>query len=212
MAPSPAEDSIFSVIAETGGERLAAQLRFITEIDKLKTIIRQTPLLDMSRRENDAEHSWHLAMMLVILAEYAAPEVDVMRAVRMVLIHDIVEIDAGDTFLYDAAGQADQEEREEKAADRIFGLLPNDQAQEIRSLWDEFEAHKSADARFARTMDRMQPFMHNVFTQGQMWKKHGVTAEQVRTRMTVIADGSKALHALVERLTDEAVACGYLPE
>lgn len=212
MASSPAHENVFSIIGQHGGERLADQLRFLTEIDKLKTIIRQTPLLDQSRRENDAEHSWHLAMMLVILAEYAAPQVDIMRCVRMVLIHDVVEIDAGDTFLYDAAAQSDQEEREQRAADRIFGLLPKDQAEGIRTLWDEFEAHETPDARFARTMDRMQPFLHNIFTAGVMWQKHGVTAHQVRTRMKIIADGSEKLHGVVEKLTDEAVRLGYLAE
>ncbi|PLW77354.1 HD domain-containing protein [Cohaesibacter celericrescens] len=210
MLSSETKDEIFDLIGQTVTPRLSDQLRFVLEIDKLKTIIRQTPLLDISRRENDAEHSWHLAMMAMMLAEYAAPDVRLERVLRMVLIHDIVEIDAGDTFLYDATAEAGQEEREQKAADRLFGLLPKEQAVEFRSLWDEFEAHQSPDARFARTMDRMQPFLHNVFTGGHSWKHHGVTADQVQKRMAVIADGSTLLHGLVTRLIEESVARGFL--
>ncbi len=210
MSDADAKEQLFARIADTGGTRLSAQLRFIVEIDQLKTIIRQTPLIDLSRRENDAEHSWHLAIMAMVLADFAAPEVDVLRAIRMLLVHDIVEIDAGDTFLYDATAAADQEAREEKAADRIFGLLPEPDGAELRALWDEFEAHQSADAHFARAMDRLQPFLHNIFTGGVMWQKHGVTENQVRTRMRTIADGSAELHALVEKLIGEAVSRGYL--
>jgi 5'-deoxynucleotidase YfbR-like HD superfamily hydrolase len=205
--------TLYALIAETGGARLADQLRFVMEIDRLKGIVRQTPLIDGSRNETDAEHTWHLATMAVILAEFADPAVDVTRAIRMILIHDIVEIDAGDTFLYvDAATRAAQEAREAEAADRLFGLLPAEQGAALRALWEEFEAHESADARFARSMDRLQPFLHNVFTDGIGWRRHGVTAGAVRTRMAVIADGSPALHRLVERLIDESVARGYLEE
>ncbi|WP_421725711.1 HD domain-containing protein [Bauldia sp.] len=207
-----AVNDLFDVIAEAAGERLSAQIRFIIEIDKLKGIVRQTPLIDGSRNENDAEHTWHLMTMAVILAEFADADVDLTRALRMLLIHDLVEIDAGDTFLYaNAEAKATQAVRERTAADRLFGLLPDEQGQELRALWEEFEAHKSADARFARTMDRLQPFLHNVFTGGIGWRKHGVTADQVRDRMSVIADGSADLHALVEHLIDEAVARGHLP-
>jgi 5'-deoxynucleotidase YfbR-like HD superfamily hydrolase len=203
--------SLFALIAETGGGRLSDQLRFVVEIDKLKGIVRQTPLIDGSRNETDAEHTWHLATMAVILAEFAGPAVDLTRAIRMILIHDIVEIDAGDTFLYvDAAARAAQEARERQAADRLFGLLPEGQSVALRALWEEFEAHESADARFARTMDRLQPFLHNVFTDGIGWRTHGVTEAQVRTRMRIIADGSAELHRLVERLIDESVSRGYL--
>lgn len=202
---------LFGIIGEFAGDRLAAQLKFILEIDKLKSILRQTPLIDLSRRENDAEHSWHLATMAALLAEHAAPDVDISRVLHMLLIHDIVEIDAGDTFLYDATAAGDQEEREQEAADRLFGLLPADQGLAFRALWDEFEAHQSPDARFARSMDRMQPFLHNVFTGGTMWRKNGVTAPMVKKRMAVIADGSEHLHALVLRLIEESVARGFLP-
>jgi 5'-deoxynucleotidase YfbR-like HD superfamily hydrolase len=211
MAEAGSGEDIFAIISGIGGDRLAAQIRFIIEIDRLKSIVRQTPLIDRSRRENDAEHSWHLAMMAMLLAEFAGPDVDATRAIRMLLIHDIVEIDAGDTFLYDVAARADQEEREQRAADRLFGLLPHDQGRDLRALWDEFEAHETPDARFARSMDRLQPFLHNVFTGGFMWQKHSVKADQVRHRMNTVADGSERLHALVERLIEEAETRGYLP-
>jgi len=211
-SPSP-HDSLYALIAETADQRLASQLRFVLEVDRLKGIVRQTPLIDGSRNETDAEHTWHLATMAVILAEFADPAVDVTRAIRMILIHDIVEIDAGDTFLYvDAAARAVQAAREAEAADRLFGLLPGQQGAALRALWEEFEAHESADARFARAMDRLQPFLHNVFTDGIGWRRHGVTAGAVRTRMRIIADGSPALHRLVERLIEESVARGYLDE
>lgn len=167
-------------------ERLAQQLRFIVEIDKLKRVLRRTLLSDQSRRENSAEHSWHIALMAPILAEYAAEEVDVLRAVKMLLIHDLVEIDAGDTFAYDAAGHVDKEDRERAAADRVFGLLPEDQATEIRSLWDEFEAADSPEARFALALDRLQPLLLNVHADGGTWRTHGVTREQVLDRMQPI--------------------------
>ena len=210
MTGSEPPSDFHATIAGFGGQALADRLRFVTEIDKLKTIIRQTPLLDRSRKENDAEHSWHLATMALVLADYADADVDMLRVIRMLLIHDIVEIDAGDTFLYDTSAAAEQqEEKERQAADRIFGLLPGPQAKEFRALWDEFEAHESPDAQFARSMDRMQPFLHNFMTEGMMWREHGVHPDQVRKRMSVIADGSTKLHALVQSLIDEAEARGY---
>lgn len=205
-------DDVLGRIAGFTDTRLATQLRFVIEIDKLKTIIRQTPLTDMSRRENDAEHSWHLAIMAVILAEYADADVDLSRVIRMLLVHDLVEIDAGDTFLYDTAAQADQEARELRAAERIFGLLPGEQGAQLRALWDEFETHESADARFARSMDRLQPFLYNILTEGEMWRQHAVKASSVRTRMRIIADGSVKLHGLVDHLIDLAVERGYLTD
>jgi putative hydrolases of HD superfamily len=211
MTPDRRDDVLGRIAGFTDG-RLATQLRFVIEIDKLKTIIRQTPVTDMSRRENDAEHSWHLAIMAVILAEYADGEVDLSRVIRMLLVHDLVEIDAGDTFLYDTAAQADQEARELRAAERIFGLLPGEQGAQLRALWDEFEAHESADARFARSMDRLQPFLYNILTEGEMWRQHGVKASSVRTRMRIIADGSVKLHGLVDHLIDLAVERGYLTD
>ena len=206
-------DTILALIAETGGAGLAEQVRFIIEVDRLKGIVRQSPVIGGDRNETDAEHTWHIAMMAVVLSGFASETVDVMRAVRMLLVHDLVEIDAGDTFLYSSPEvHAAQEIAERAAADRIFGLLPGGQGAELRALWDEFEAHESADAHFARTMDRLQPFLLNVFSDGVGWRKHGVRASQVRTRMRVVADGSAELHTLVERLIDLSVARGYLAD
>jgi putative hydrolase of HD superfamily len=191
---------------------LARQIAFILEIDKLKTILRQNvPITEPHRQENDAEHSWHLAMMALLLAEHADEPVDVTRVVKMLLIHDIVEIDAGDTFIYDAAAQAGKEEREQRAADRLFGLLPADQAGELRGLWDEFEARATADARFAHAMDRFQPVLLNVATQGLRWKLHGVTADKVLARNSVIGDSSERLWTYLQGLIAEMVDQGHLP-
>ena len=187
------------------------QIRFIREVDKLKTIVRQTLITDGSRQENDAEHSWHLALMALVLGEYARDEaIDISRVIPMVLIHDIVEIDAGDTYCYDTAGYADKAERETAAAERIFNLLPPDQAGAFRALWDEFEAGTSADARFANALDRLQPLMHNVFTNGRMWKKHGVRKSQVIERNQKIDAGAPDLWAFASDLIDQAVDHGQL--
>jgi len=191
-------------------DRLASQLGFILEIDKVKQVVRRTLLADGSRRENDAEHSWHLAMMAVLLSEYACEGVDVGRVVKMVLIHDLVEIDAGDTFCYDEAGNATKAEREAEAADRIFGLLPRDQGEPLRRLWEEFEARRTADARFAAALDRLQPILHNYHTRGATWREHGITADQVLARNVVIDDGAPALWAYARRLIRSAVVKGYL--
>lgn len=181
--------------------RFAQQIRFIVEIDKLKRVLRRTLLTDKSRRENSAEHSWHIALMAPILAEHAADEIDVLRVVKMLLVHDLVEIDAGDTFAYDAAGHLDKEERERAAADRVFGLLPDDQALELRHLWNEFELSETADARFALALDRLQPLLQNVHAEGGTWRSHGVTKDQVLERMTPIRRTSEflwnyAVHAI----------------
>jgi putative hydrolase of HD superfamily len=174
-------------------ERLRQQLDFIVEIDRLKTILRQTVLTDGSRRENTAEHSWHLAVMALLLSEYAEGEIDLLRAVKMVLVHDIVEIDAGDTFCYDAEANTDKAQREARAADRLFGLLPADQKGELRQLWDEFEARESMEARFANALDRMQPILQNLATGGHSWRVHGIRKEQVIERNHPIAEGSEVL-------------------
>lgn len=192
-------------------DRLTQQLQFIAEIDRLKHILRQTWLLDASRRENDAEHSWHIAVMALLLVEHAEAPVDLSRVVRMLLIHDVVEIDAGDTFIYDTAGHADKDEREQRAAERIFGLLPPDQAAELRALWDEFEARDSAEARYAAAIDRLQPLMHNYLTQGKAWRAHGVTADQVLAmNRPRIGAASAALWQAAERMIAESVAKGWL--
>jgi putative hydrolase of HD superfamily len=192
-------------------KRLEQQIRFVREVDKLKTIERQTLITDASRQENDAEHSWHLALMALVLGEYAKDDaIDLLHVVRMVLVHDLVEIDAGDTYCYDRAGYADKAERETAAAERIFNLLPSDQAGEFRSLWDEFEAGKSAEARFANALDRLQPLMHNVFTEGRMWQKHGIRKSQVVDRNRKINEGAPDLWTFARDLIDKAVGRGQL--
>jgi putative hydrolase of HD superfamily len=192
-------------------KRLEQQIAFVREVDKLKSIDRQTLLTDASRRENDAEHSWHLALMALLLGEYAgARDLDLLHVIRMVLIHDLVEIDAGDTYCYDQAGYEDKSQRETAAAERIFNLLPPDQAAEIRSLWDEFEASETAEAKFANALDRLQPLMHNVFTNGQMWKRHGIVKSQVIDRNRKIADGAPDLWAFARSLIEKAVEDGDL--
>lgn len=191
--------------------RLESQLAFIREVDKLKQVFRQTLLMDGARRENDAEHSWHLALMALILREYAAqPELDLARVVKMVTIHDLVEIDAGDTFRYDAEGNRDKAEREQRAASRIFGMLPPDQAREIRMLWDEFEERSSPESQFAAALDRLHPMLHNFATQGAAWRKHTVTRAQVLDQNRHMEQGAPALWAYAENLIDKAVQLGYL--
>ena len=193
-------------------ERLGKQIRFILEIDKLKGVFRQTYLLDGSRKENDAEHSWHLALMAVLLAEHAAEPVDLPRVVKMVLIHDLVEIDAGDTFCYDEAGNADKARRERAAADRVFALLPPDQAGRIRELWDEFEARETPEARYAAALDRLQPLLHNLNTQGAAWREHGVAVGQVIARNRHMAEGAPGLWDYAERQIRRAVDKGFLQD
>lgn len=173
--------------------RLEQQMNFIQEIDKMKKIGRQTYLSDTSRKENDAEHSWHLAMMCLILNEYANEEVDLLRTMSMVLIHDIIEIDAGDTYAYDEVGNKTKREREEKAAERIFRLLPEDQANYIRELWDEFEEARTKEAMFAHTLDKVQPTMLNAATDGKAWKEHEVKLSQILNRNKNTAKGSEIL-------------------
>lgn len=190
--------------------RLADQLAFLVEIDKVKQVLRQTVLADGSRRENDAEHMWHFAVAALVLAEYAREPIDLRRVLTMILVHDLVEIDAGDTFVYDEQARRDQEEREREAADRIFGLLPGDQAERFRGLWEEFEARQSPDARFAAALDRLQPILLNVESHGAAWRRHGVTSAQVLERNRTIADGSPDLWEYVQGLIQEAVAKGYL--
>lgn len=193
--------------------RLRKQIQFILEIDKLKKIVRQTLLTDRSRKENDAEHSWHIALMAVLLLEHAEEKsIDVLRVVTMLLVHDLVEIDAGDTFCYDKAGNEDKLEREIKAADRIFNLLPEDQAAYFRALWDEFEARETAESRFAAAMDRFQPLLHNYNTKGGTWKEHKVHKDQVVKRNHPIAFGSPSLWEYATGLIDDAVNKGYLKE
>ncbi len=174
-------------------KRLEKQFDFFREIDKEKFIGRQTYLTDGERKENDAEHAWHMAIMTVLLAEYANEKIDVLKTVMMLLIHDLVEIDAGDTYAYDEEGKKTQREREEKAAKRIFGLLPEEQGEKLMALWEEFEAYETPEANFAHTMDNIQPVMLNDATDGKAWLEHGVHLSQILGRNKKTAEGSREL-------------------
>lgn len=174
-------------------ERIRKQFDFITEIDKEKQITRQNYIADGSKKENDAEHAWHMAVMAILLSEYSNEPIDVLKTVTMLLIHDLVEIKAGDTYAYDEAGKADQHERELEAADYIFSMLPEDQGKKFRELWDEFEAGESAEAKFARTMDRIQPLILNSASEGKSWIEHGVKLSQIMNRNKATAKGSEVL-------------------
>jgi len=192
-------------------DRLQQQVRFIAEVDALKNIFRQTLVVNTGRQENDAEHSWHLCLVAIILAEHAnVPNLNLLRVLKMLIIHDLVEIDAGDTFAYDTARMADQHEREARAADRIFGLLPADQAQEIRGLWDEFEERITPESKFAAAVDRFQPMLLNCLTEGAAWRKHGVTSDRVIARNRHIADGSTALWEYAAKMIQDCVQQGHL--
>ncbi|MEV8047041.1 HD domain-containing protein [Streptomyces griseoluteus] len=190
-------------------ERLRAQLTFLVEVDQLKTVLRQSPLAAADRRENDAEHSWHLAMMVTVLAEHSNEPIDVGHTVELVLLHDLVEIYAGDTPLYDSAGGAGQQEREALAADDLFRLLPDDQARRMRALWDEFEERATPEARFAKAMDRLQPLLLNWMARGGTWRTPGVTADDVRARKAVIGDASASLWTAGRQLIDEGERRGW---
>jgi putative hydrolase of HD superfamily len=190
--------------------RLDQQLSFILEIDKLKTILRQTLLTDSSRRENSAEHSWHLAIMSVLLAEYATEPVDMLRVIKMLLVHDLIEIDAGDTFAYDVAGNVGRAEREEHGAERIFGLLPEEQGRELRALWEEFDAFKTPESKYANALDRLQPLLHNARTEGGTWRIHSVARDQVHRRMEPIRSALPELWPVVTRIIEDACARGWI--
>lgn len=190
---------------------LDSQLRFLSEADQLKTVLRQSTLIDVSRQENSAEHSWHLALMALVLQGHAPAGTDISRAVAMVLLHDLVEIDAGDLFVYAGEeAQARQEVAERAAADRIFALLPAPQAATFRALWDEFEERRTQEAKFARALDRLQPMLVNYQTGGGTWLAHGVTADQVLLRVALIEDGSATLGEYARDLVARSVARGFL--
>jgi len=193
------------------GDRLDRQLHFILEIDKLKSVLRRT-LIAEGRRENSAEHSWQLAMMALLLNEYANEPVDILRVVKMALVHDVVEIDAGDTFLYDEAAQCGKLQRERRAAERIFRLLPEDQAAELQALWEEFEQGRTAESRFAQAIDRLAPLLLNYARQGRMWREHNITAPRVLARNEPIQNGSVRLWEYARQLIADAVARRYLSE
>ena len=207
--------------------RLEAQLAFLMEADKLKNMYRQTytriddlpPMPDGSnvtkpypRKENDAEHSFSLALFTAILAEYSNEPIDVFKTMKMVLVHDIVEIDAGDTYCYDDAGNATKADREKRAADRLFGLLPKEQEDEFRGLWEEFEERKTPEAKFAAVMDRIQPLLLNLSRNGISWQEHGICLYQVQNRNKLVADGSQTLSDYIFALLDDANKRGILPD
>lgn len=197
--------------ASSPATRLARQIEFIFEVDQLKEIFRQTVNPRSRRAENDAEHSWALCLCVITLAEHANfPNLNVLHVLKMVILHDLVEIDAGDTFAYDTAAMAGQHEREARAADRIFGLLPPDQTREFRALWDEFEEKLTPEAKFATAVDRFQPMLLNCRTEGAAWNRHGVTQDRVLARNQHIADGCAELWRFAENMVQEAVDAGHL--
>ena len=191
-------------------ERLKKQMDFLLEADKLKFITRQTYLSDGKRKENDGEHSWHLALMAVLLSEYSNEKIDLIKVIIMVLIHDMVEIDAGDTYAYDAVGNQSKREREVKAADRIFNILPRDQAERFRQLWEEFEAYETPEAKFAHVCDNVQPLMLNDATDGLAWREHDVKKSQVLQRNRRTGEGSQVLMEYINGIIDKNVESGNL--
>jgi 5'-deoxynucleotidase YfbR-like HD superfamily hydrolase len=192
-------------------ERFKSQIEFILEVDKLKQVLRRTAILDGTRQENSAEHSWHVALSVLVLSEYAEENnLNLLQVIKLLLSHDLVEIDAGDTYAYDEIGAQDQKERERTAADRIFNILPADQADALRTLWDEYEARETPESRFANALDRVQPFLFNYFRRGGNWQKHGVRKKQVLARMRPVNDGAPFLWDYISGLIDDAVKKGYL--
>lgn len=194
----------------SGDERLDSRFLFTVEIDKMTSVLRRTLLVDLSRRENDAEHSWHIAVMAMLFSEYAAEPVDIGRVVQMCVVHDLVEVYAGDTFAYDAAGNADKEAREKAAADQLFGMLPKEQGRMIRSLWEEFDTMESADAKYAACMDRLQPFLHNTLTDGHTWVEGGTDRAAVEKRMAIIKEFMPQVYTWVAENIGHAIEAGWL--
>ena len=193
-------------LGESIPEPLRRQLEFILEIDRLKSVLRQSYLIEIDRHENSAEHSWHLAVAAMVLAEHAKERIDISKVIRLVLVHDLVEIDAGDTFIYDEAANVGKAAREQEAANRLFGVLAEDQAQSFMSLWREFEDRETPEAKFAFALDRLLPILHNVFTQGGSWKEHGIRREQALKKNRPIEDGSPDLWQAVESLIRQTLA------
>lgn len=189
---------------------LKKRLEFLITIDKMKSIYRQTLLTDKSRRETDAEHSWHIAVMAMLLAPYAPEGTNCDRCVKMCLVHDLVEIYAGDTFCYDEKASMDKEERERLAAEKLFSSLPKDDGEELKSLWIEFDKQETPDALFSASLDRLQPFIHNMLTDGHTWRKGKVTRKQVEQRAGVIKDGIPAIWEIVCKMIDEGENKGYI--
>jgi putative hydrolase of HD superfamily len=192
-------------------ERLARQVDFILELDKLKSVLRRSYLVHADRRENSAEHSWHVAMLATVLCEHADEPVEVGHVIELMLVHDIVEIDAGDTLVYDTAAREDKAMRERQAAKRIFGLLPEEQGRRLHALWLEYEHGDSAEVRFARTLDRLMPLLHNLHTEGRSWREHGIRKHQVLEYNAHMEQGSTTLWAYVRQRIEQAAEQGHLP-
>lgn len=198
----------------SGNLRLDSLLKFTAEIDRMTGVLRRNLLIDRSRRENDAEHSWHIAVMALVFEEFAVHKVNALHAVEMLLVHDLVEIYAGDTFAYDVNGYKDKAQREQRAADKLFSQLPPEQGKYIRSLWEEFECRSTPDARYADCLDKLQPFLHNTFTEGHTWKAEDIRTvrSQVEQRMSALKDFMPEVHRWVETNIGNAVAKGWLKE
>lgn len=193
-------------------DRLEKQLRFIVEIDQVKNIVRQTYLADAGRKENDAEHSWHIALMAYLLQEYTEEPVHVSKVMLMALIHDLVEIDAGDTYAYDAVGAQTKRDRENAAADRIFGLLPEDQGKYFRELWEEFEGYETADAKYAHLLDNFQPLLLNDASDGRSWTEHGVKKSQIYKRNEKIEETSGEIWRCMQEIIQKHIEKGHIEE
>jgi len=191
-------------------DRLKQQINFILEADRLKSIYRRTYLADGSRFENDAEHSWHLSLMSILLAEYSNSSIDILKVLKMVIIHDIIEIDAGDAYCYDAAANEGKAERETAAAERLFSLLPTDQKEDLISTWIEFEKNDTAEAKFANALDRFQPVNLNYASEGKSWQENSITYDQVIKRNSVIKSGSDKLWDYTKKIIDSAVTKSYI--
>ena len=201
----------FEDFISSGMARLDMQLKFTAEIDKMTSVLRRTMLLDKSRRENDAEHSWHIAVMALLFEEYASEPVDIGHAIKMCVVHDLIEIYAGDTFAYDVEGNKSKAEREEKAADRLFALLPEEQGAYIRALWEEFDGMETADSKYAACLDRIQPFFHNTLTEGHTWVESGTTDRAaVEKRMSIVKKFMPSVYPWVEKNIDNAITKGWL--
>lgn len=193
-----------------GSSRLESQMRFIAEVDKVKQVLRRTLLTDKSRRENDAEHSWHLALMAPVLQEYAAEPFNMEHVLKMVIFHDLIEVYAGDTFAFDKAGNLDKEAREKAAADKLFAILPPEQGSEFRALWEEFDAMQTADAKYAAALDRLQPFLHNALTDGHTWRLGKVTRQDVMHRMQPAIDALPGIAPFILTTIEQHIAEGII--
>ena len=195
---------------DSGNMRLDQQLKFTAEIDQMTSVYRRTLLISGERRENDAEHSWHIAVMALLFKEYCVEEPNVERAIKMCVVHDLIEIYAGDTFAYDPQGNESKAGREKAAADRIFAQLPPEQGAEIRALWEAFDAAETTDAKYAACLDRIQPFLHNTLTEGHTWRNGGAVRSQVENRMAIVRDFMPEVYTWISRNLDRGVAMGWI--